>query len=76
MNFYKMTTQAVAPKTATAELYVLLRNDSLESYKIEHGERIAQMMLEKILNYELLEIDARPAILDTRDGGMGSTGKK
>ncbi len=58
------------------ELYVLLRNDSLESYKIEHGERIAQMLLEKVLNYELLEIDSRPAILDTRDGGMGSTGKK
>lgn len=145
MNFYKMTTQAVAPKKATAgsacydlyscvgpdgltinpgarmaiptgivleipeqhvvkvfarsglsykkgitlancvgiidhdyreELYVLLRNDSLESYKIEHGDRIAQMMLEKVLNYELLEIDARPAILETRDGGMGSTGKK
>ena len=107
-----MTTQAVAPKKATAgsacyDLYSCVGPDGLTinpgqrmaiptgivleipeqhvvkvfarsglSYKIEHGERIAQMLLEKVLNYELLEIDSRPAILDTRDGGMGSTGKK
>ena len=58
------------------ELFVLLQNNSLEPYTINHGDRIAQMVLEKVLNYELLETDSRPAILDTRDGGMGSTGKK
>lgn len=58
------------------ELFILLQNNSQLPYAVEHGERIAQMVLEKVLNYELLEIDERPAILDTRDGGMGSTGKR
>ena len=58
------------------ELFVLLQNNSMEPYVINHGDRIAQMVLEKVLNYELLEISERPAILETRDGGMGSTGKK
>ena len=58
------------------ELFILLQNNSQLPYAVEHGERIAQMVLEKVLNYELLEIDERPAILDTRDGGVGSTGKR
>jgi len=32
------------------------------------------MLLEKVLNYELLETHERPAILSSRSGGMGSTG--
>ena len=56
------------------ELYILLHNTSSESYKIEHGERVAQMLLEKVLNYELLETHEKPAIIETRNGGMGSTG--
>ena len=145
MNFYRMTTQAVAPKRATAgsacydlyscvgpdgltinpgerkaiptgivleipeyhvvkvfarsglsykkgitlancvgiidhdyreELYILLHNTSDESYKIEHGERVAQMLLEKVLNYDLLETHDKPATIETRSGGMGSTGNE
>ena len=56
------------------ELYILLHNTSDESYKIQHGERVAQMLLEKVLNYELLETHEKPATIETRSGGMGSTG--
>ncbi len=58
------------------ELYILLHNTSNESYKIEHGERVAQMLLEKVLNYELLETHEKPATIETRSGGMGSTGNE
>ena len=58
------------------ELFVLLQNNSDGSYVINHGERLAQMVLEKVLNYELLEINERPAIIKTRDGGLGSTGNE
>ena len=58
------------------ELYIILHNTSRQSYGIEHGERIAQMLLEKVLNYKLLETHEKPAIIETRGGGMGSTGKK
>lgn len=58
------------------ELFILLENKGHQAYKIKHGERIAQMMLEKVLNYELLETQERPAILSSRNGGMGSTGNE
>jgi len=58
------------------ELFVLLQNNSSKLYKINHGDRIAQMLLEKVLNYELLETHERPAILSSRSGGMGSTGNE
>jgi dUTPase len=31
-------------------------------------------MLEKTLNYKLVEVTERPAILESRNGGIGSTG--
>lgn len=58
------------------QLFILLQNNNHQPYKIQHGDRIAQMLLEKVLNYELLETDERPAILPSRDGGMGSTGNE
>ena len=58
------------------ELFVLLQNNSKETFVVNHGDRIAQMMLEKVLNYELLETDERPAKIETREGGIGSTGVK
>lgn len=58
------------------ELFVLLENNSDVPYHVNRGDRIAQFLLEKVLNYDLLETQERPAILPSRDGGIGSTGIK
>lgn len=58
------------------ELFVLLQNNSDVSYQVNAGDRVAQMLLEKVLNYELLETTEKPARLTSRTGGMGSTDVK
>lgn len=56
------------------EIKVLLINHGAESFEIQHGERIAQMVIAK---YERVEFE----LVDTLDetergaGGFGSTGK-
>lgn len=59
------------------EVKVVLFNHSDKDFKIEKGERIAQLVLEKIVNAEIQEISAEE--LDTTErgaGGFGSTGTK
>ena len=58
------------------ELYVLMMNVGNTVQHIEHGERIAQMMLEKVLDFDLNETLEKPSKIESRDGGMGSTGIK
>ena len=52
---------------------VLLYNSRLEHYKIAKGDRIAQILFQKIENFDLVEVDN----LDDSargEGGFGSTG--
>ncbi|HEX3867718.1 MAG TPA: dUTP diphosphatase [Gemmatimonadaceae bacterium] len=54
------------------EWMVLVRNPGDHAITIEHGERIAQMVLSK---FEILEIDVGTVgVTTTRIGGFGSTG--
>ncbi len=56
------------------ELKVILVNLSKDSYKIENGERIAQLILSKVYRMDLESVDS----LNTTkraDGGFGHTGK-
>lgn len=65
-----------APGTVDAdfpdEWMVLVRNASSVSVRIEHGERIAQMVLHRfeVLDFEPGEV----GVTTTRQGGFGSTG--
>ena len=57
------------------EVCVIMLNAGRESYEIKRGDRIAQMVISKLPEVELLQVDelsdsARGA------GGFGSTGKK
>lgn len=55
------------------EWMVIVRNPTDHVIRIEHGERIAQMVLAR---YEVLEIEAgRVGVSTTRVGGFGSTGR-
>ena len=55
------------------EWMVLVRNPMPHSIRIEHGERIAQMVLAR---YEALAIEpGKVSVTTSRVGGFGSTGR-
>lgn len=54
--------------------YILLHNISDSLVVIEHGERLAQCVLEPVLDYSIEEADEPPSQKTERDGGIGSTG--
>lgn len=57
------------------EVGVLLVNLSNEPFEIQHGERIAQMVVASYTQAELIESTELSAT-DRGSGGFGSTGKK
>ncbi|WPK27477.1 hypothetical protein PUMCH_004866 [Australozyma saopauloensis] len=57
------------------EVKIVLFNHSAKDFEIKAGDRIAQLVLEKIINADIVEITKEE--LDTTDrgeGGFGSTG--
>jgi dUTP pyrophosphatase len=74
--FKKGLTMPNAPGTIDAdypdEWLVMLRNDSGATLRIEHGERIAQIVLAR---HTVLEwVEGEVGITTSRTGGVGSTG--
>jgi len=57
------------------ELKVLLVNtDPADDYRVERGDRIAQLVVQRVERIELVEVDELPT--SSRDaGGFGSTGR-
>lgn len=69
-----------APGTVDAayrgELQVILINhDSAQSIMIERGERIAQLVIQRVEHGEFIEVDELPGS-PRGESGFGSTGKK
>ena len=56
------------------EIKVILVNLSVENFKIEPGQRIAQMVLCPVIKAELVEVETLPESV-RGSGGFGSTGK-
>ncbi|CDK24355.1 unnamed protein product [Kuraishia capsulata CBS 1993] len=57
------------------EVRVLLFNHDAADFKVEAGDRIAQLILEKIVNAPVLEITQEELdVTDRGEGGFGSTG--
>jgi dUTP pyrophosphatase len=57
----------------TGPVKVILQNNSVDAYAVKKGERIAQLIFEKIANPELLIVD-HLGETDRGSGGFGSTG--
>ncbi|CAH2355110.1 deoxyuridine 5'-triphosphate nucleotidohydrolase [[Candida] railenensis] len=58
------------------EVKVALFNHSKKDFEIKKGDRIAQLVLEKIVNAEIREITQEELVTTERgEGGFGSTGK-
>jgi dUTP pyrophosphatase len=68
-----------APGTIDAdyrgEVKVLLVNHGREPFTVQHGERIAQLVIAPVAQAELEIVDALPAT-DRGEGGFGSTGRR
>ena len=58
----------------TGEIKVLFHNNSSTAIKIEQGDKIAQLVPTKVVNFEVEEVDE---LYETKRGknGFGSTGK-
>ena len=56
------------------ESYILLHNVSDSLVVIANGERLAQCVLEPVLQYDIEEVSEPPSQKTDRDGGIGSTG--
>ena len=67
----------VIDRDYTDEIMVLLFNHGKDTFKINKGDRIAQMIFEKICNpkFNILSDDQKLQVTD-RKGGFGSTGTK
>ena len=58
------------------ELKVIFINHNKIPFSIKHGDRIAQMVVAKLANSELIEVEEFSVTDKTsREGGLGSTGK-
>ena len=58
----------------TGEIKVLFHNNNATAIKIEQGDKIAQLVPTKVVNFEVEEVDE---LFETKRGknGFGSTGK-
>lgn len=56
------------------EVLVRLHNDSRDVFDVLPGERIAQAMLERVVEHELVELDVFTKSTERGEGGFGSTG--
>ena len=58
----------------TGQIKVLFHNVSATSIKIENGDKIAQLIPQPVVNFEVQEVDE---LFKTKrgDNGFGSTGK-
>ncbi|MGL5232766.1 MAG: dUTP diphosphatase [Fusobacteriaceae bacterium] len=56
------------------EIKIIVVNLSKDEYKIENGERIAQLVLQKVYQMNLEEV-TEINITERNDGGFGHTGK-
>ena len=56
------------------DIGVILYNSQYNDYKVEKGDRIAQLVLQKVENFELVEVSDLNKT-DREEGGFGSTGQ-
>ncbi len=56
------------------EIMVVMNNIGHENYSIKQGDRIAQMIINEVKNFEIIEAESLDEKLD-RGGGFGSSGK-
>ena len=59
----------------TQEIFVLLMNNTDNLFIVKHGDRIAQLAVEKVIDIQMTVLDKLPESESNRTGGFNSTGK-
>ena len=59
----------------TGEIKVILHNVRDEAYKINKGDRIAQLVIARVIKLPIEEVDEITKKTERGSGGFGSTGK-
>jgi dUTPase len=54
---------------------IILRNEGPERFTVCHGDRIAQILLNKLTPTSVTEYFEDAPLLSSRAGGLGSTGR-
>jgi dUTP pyrophosphatase len=67
------TSAGVIDNGYRGEIKVLLRNDSKELFKIEAGDKIAQLIPIQLTDWKIIEADIQDS--DRNTNGFGSSGK-
>jgi dUTP pyrophosphatase len=57
----------------TGEIKVVLENNGKIPFKINHGDRIAQLIIEKIIQAEIIQVETLE-LTERGENGFGSTG--
>ncbi len=57
------------------EYYVTLTNHGQKLQTIADGERVCQLMVERVEPVNLVEVEELPDVDGQRNGGFGSTGR-
>jgi len=60
----------------SGQIGIILINHSLEIFTVEHGDRIAQLVINKVEHANFEEVTEFPHETARGSGGFGSTGKK
>lgn len=60
--------------TYVGEIVILLFNGSHETKYVQHGNRIAQLVVAPIVTASVVELKTRPAPTERGEAGFGSTG--
>lgn len=75
LNFkHGMTTTGIIDAGYRGEIKVKLYNHTQEEYKINNGDRVAQLIIEKLPEVKLIEVNELSET-DRSSGGFGSTGR-
>ncbi|MFH1682767.1 MAG: dUTP diphosphatase [Candidatus Woesearchaeota archaeon] len=69
------TMAGVIDSSYRGEIKILLHNLNIEEYKIEKGNKIAQMLIQPVEQKEIIEVDELSET-ERGAGGFGSTGLK
>lgn len=73
-NFGLKTMAGVIDSGYRGECKIVLFNVGQKSYKIKKGDKIAQLLLQKVENVEVNQVDELD-MTERGDGGFGSTGR-
>lgn len=67
---------AIIDSDYVQELFIAIYNNSQQTQFIENDIRLAQAQLNKLVEFEFVEINSAPSQKTSRSGGCGSTGSK